>query len=284
MTRARIALFVLEALPNARMIRRFVADHAADIAFVGLSDAERPSTGGLVALLRQHIHRSGWRFLPYLIVNYGVPDWLRPLAPVTQALTGTRHLPEATPLKTLCRRLDIPTIKIDDVNGPEVAHALRHHTPDLILSYTFDQIFSPETISLARLGGINAHTALLPHHRGPVPTIYAIAQGPSCFGITLHQLAARIDAGAILAQEAVSLPAKVTASHAAVALNEHGRTMLDALLDDIARTGRIPDGHCVPIEPYCPYPSRELLRDLRRRGRQLTNTRDLWTALTLSAH
>jgi methionyl-tRNA formyltransferase len=48
MPRARIALFVLEALPNAHTVRRFVADHVADIAFVGLSNARRPSTGGFL--------------------------------------------------------------------------------------------------------------------------------------------------------------------------------------------------------------------------------------------
>lgn len=36
MPRPRIALFVLEALPNARTVRRFVADHRADIVLVGL--------------------------------------------------------------------------------------------------------------------------------------------------------------------------------------------------------------------------------------------------------
>ncbi|MEG9527206.1 MAG: formyl transferase, partial [Hyphomicrobiales bacterium] len=41
MARPRIALFVLEALPNARVVRRLVADYRADIAFVGLSNAER---------------------------------------------------------------------------------------------------------------------------------------------------------------------------------------------------------------------------------------------------
>ncbi len=55
----RIALFTLEALPNARAVRRFVADNAARIAFVGLSDPERPSTGGLTGQVRRHLGRSG---------------------------------------------------------------------------------------------------------------------------------------------------------------------------------------------------------------------------------
>ena len=90
MARPRIALFVLEALPNARAVRRFVADHAADIAFVGLSNAERPSAGSLVVQVRRHLKRSGPAFLPYLGVNFGLPDLLAPAASVIQRVTRTR--------------------------------------------------------------------------------------------------------------------------------------------------------------------------------------------------
>lgn len=282
MARPRIALFVLEALPNARTVRRLVADHRDDIAFVGLSNAERPSSGGLTGQIRRHLARSGAGILPYLAVNFGLPDLLRPLAPLTQAVTGSGDAPEATPLKTLCRRLGIPTLTVDDVNGPEVARTLRETAPDLILTYHFDQILKPETIGLARLGGINGHPGLLPRHRGPVPTIHALAEGPGSFGMTLHRLAATIDTGAILAQEAVPLPAGTTATHASVALHAHGRGMLDSLLDVIARNGALPEGRSAEVLPYCPFPDRAMLAALRRRGLRLTDGRDLREALSLS--
>ena len=72
MARPRIALFVLEALPNARAVRRLVADLRADIALVGLSNAERPSSGGLTGQIRRHLARSGTGILPYLAVNFGL--------------------------------------------------------------------------------------------------------------------------------------------------------------------------------------------------------------------
>jgi methionyl-tRNA formyltransferase len=283
MGRPRIALFVLEALPNARVVRRLVVDHRADIALVGLSNAERPSSGGLTGQIRRHLARSGPGILPYLAVNFGLPDLLRPLAPLTQAASGSGDAPEATPLKTLCRRLGIPTLTVDDVNGPEVARTLREAAPDLILTYHFDQILKPETIGLARLGGINGHPGLLPRHRGPVPTIHALAEGPGSFGMTLHRLAASIDTGAILAQEAVPLPAGTTATRAAVALHAHGRGMLDGLLDTVARTGALPEGRIAAVLPYCPFPDRAMLSSLRRRSLRLTDGQDLREALSLSA-
>lgn len=282
MTRPTIALFVLEALPNARMIRRLVADRADQIVLVGLSNAERPSSGGLIGQVRRHLSRSGVAILPYLAVNFGLPDLLRPLSPLTQGLAGSADTPEATPLATLCRRLGVPTLTVDDVNGPEVARALRERAPDLILTYHFDQILKPGTIALARLGGINGHPGLLPRHRGPVPTIHALAEGPDAFGMTLHRLAAAIDTGAILAQEVLRLPADTTATRAAVALHAHGRGMLDRLLDEVARTGALPEGRVAEVLPYCPFPDRALLAGLRRRGLRLTDGRDLREAVSLS--
>ena len=282
MTRPRIALFVLEALPNARAVRGFVTDHATDIAFVGLSNAERPSSGGLIGQVRRHLARSGPAILPYLGVNFGLPDLLRPLSPLSRRLTGAGKATSATPLKALCRNLGIPTLQVDDVNGPEVAQAFDRYAPDLIVTFHFDQILSGPTLSRARLGGLNVHPGLLPRHRGPVPTIHALAEAEPAFGVTIHRLAVTIDAGAILAQEAVPLPADTTATRASVVLHAHGRVLLDRALADLA-DGRLPAGTIAQILPYCPFPDRGLLADLRRRGRKLTDGRDLKDALTLSA-
>ncbi|MCJ2035442.1 formyltransferase family protein [Methylobacterium sp. J-068] len=282
MRRPRIALFVLEALPNARAVRRFVADHAADIAFVGLSNAKRPSSGGLVGQVRRHVARSGPTILPYLGVNFGLPDLLAPASALSRRLTGAGSAPSATPLKALCRTLEIPTLKVDDVNGPEVARAFAVHAPDLIVTFHFDQILSGPTLARAPLGGLNVHPGLLPRHRGPVPTIHALAEAEPAFGVTVHRLAVTIDAGAILAQTAAALPADTTATRAAILLHEEGRVLLEHVLARLV-DGTLPAGESPPILPYCPFPDRALLADLRRRGRKLTDMRDLGEALALSA-
>ncbi len=277
----RLALFVLEALPNARAVRRFVADHAADIAFVGLSNAERPSAGGLFGQMRRHLRRSGPGFLPYLAVNFGLPDLLRGLYPLLSAAAPKTDASEGVPLRVLCGRLGIPTLRVDDVNGAEVAATFAARAPDLIVAFHFDQIFSAATLALAPLGGVNVHPGLLPRHRGPVPTIHALADDPPSFGVTVHRLAAQIDAGAILAQEAVPLPAGTSASGAAVLLHEHARPMLDDVLATVARDG-LPDGRTVSVLPYCPFPDPAMLRRLRRSGRRLTSLQDLRDALALN--
>ncbi|MFH6786673.1 MULTISPECIES: formyltransferase family protein [Methylobacterium] len=278
----RIALFTLEALPNARAVRRFVADNAARIAFVGLSDPERPSTGGLTGQVRRHLTRSGPGFLPYLAVNFGLPDLVRGLAPATQALSGSRDVPEATPLRSLCRRLNLPHATIADVNGPETTGHLRQHGAELILSFHFDQIFDAATLAAAPKGGLNVHPSLLPRHRGPVPTLHALLEDRPDFGVTVHRLAPAIDAGGILAQAPVTLPGGVTASRAAILLHEAGRPLLEGVLAEAERAGGLPEGRSVPVLPYCGFPTRAQLRDLKQRNRKLVDAGDLREALSLS--
>lgn len=274
---ARIALFTLEALPNAHTVRRLVADRRSEIAFVGLSNAERPAKGGLSGQVRRHLARSGPRILPYLAVNFGLPDLLRPLAPLSRRIASKGDAAETTPLKALCEHLAIPVFDVDDVNGAEIAEAFRAHAPDLILTYHFDQILSPGTLARAPLGGINLHPSLLPKHRGPVPTIHALAEG--AFGVSVHRLEAQIDTGAVLEQEAVPLPKDVTATRAALLLHEHGREMVERVLDALAREGSLPAGRTMPLLPYCPFPDRAFLADMHRRGLKLTDARDLRAAL-----
>ncbi len=278
----RLALFVLEALPNARAVRRFVGDHASEIAFVGLSNAERPNTGGLFGQTWRHVKRSGPAILPYLAINFGLPDLLRGLHPMAATLAPKPTPATAMPLKTLCARHGIPTLRVDDVNGAEVAAAFATYKPDLIVSFHFDQIFSAATLVLAPLGGVNVHPGLLPRHRGPVPTIHALAEDEPDFGVTVHRLVPKIDAGAILAQEAVALPAGTTASRASILLHERGRVLLDGVLQAIAREG-MPEGTPSRTLPYCPFPDAALLRRLRQQGRRLTDSRDLRDALELNA-
>ncbi|MFE1598143.1 formyltransferase family protein [Methylobacterium sp. ID0610] len=279
----RIALFTLEALPNARAVRRFVADHAAEIAVVGLSDPERPSVGGLIGQVRRHLLRSGPGILPYLAVNFGLPDLLRGLAPVTQRIGGLGDVAEATPLRNLCTRLGLPHAVIRDVNAPETTALLAEHRADLIVSFHFDQIFDAATLAAVPLGGLNVHPSLLPRFRGPVPTFHALLDETPAFGVTVHRLAPAIDAGGILAQETVALPGDVTASRAAVRLHEAGRPLLDGVLAEVRRDGRMPAGRVLPVLPYCGFPSRAELRELKRRGRRLVDAEDLREALSLSA-
>lgn len=154
--------------------------------------------------------------------------------------------------------------------------AIRTARPDLILSFHFDQIFTAATLALAPRGGINLHPSLLPRHRGPVPTVWALAEETPCFGVTVHRLVTRIDAGAILGQRAVDLPPAITASAAERELFAAGVPLLAEVLAALA-SGCAVEREVAPL-PYCPFPPPALLRGLAARGRRLVDAADLRAA------
>lgn len=253
----RIALFTLESALSAEAVEGFLAAHGASVVLIGRSDPFRPSAGGAARQAWRHLRRSGPRLLPYLAANYR-------LRPAPARLAG------------LASRLGVPLVTVTEVNGPATAEAIRATRPDILVSCHFDQIFAPETLALAPAGGLNLHPSLLPLHRGPVPTIWALAEPEPRFGVTIHRLVPRIDAGAILAQREVALPPGTTASAAARALHLAGMPLMGEALRNLGA------GRAVATLPYCPFPPPALLRDLARQGRRLVGPADLRRALALA--
>lgn len=271
----RLALFTLEALANAHSLRRFLSDHANEVVLVGLSNPYRPAMGGSLGQVRRHLTRSGWRMLPFLFINYSLPGLLRALRRV---LPG-RLRPEQMPLAMHCAALGIPTVLVSDVNDPTLRGRLSSLDLDVIVSAHFDQIFRPDTLEAARLGGINVHLSVLPMHRGPMPTFYALLEQPPVLGVSIHRTVEQIDAGELLAQARIDLPPGTTALGAAVALNDVARELLQNLLPRLEHPApaTAPAGQL----PYCPYPTERQLRDAARAGVRLANWRDVRAALKL---
>ncbi|MGI9127213.1 MAG: formyltransferase family protein [Roseomonas sp.] len=262
----RIALFTLESLASHVAVRAFVAAHAAELVLVGRSTPYRAAAGGAFGQFWRHLRRSGPRFLPYLFVNFV-------LSSLAGRLRGRKGLAD------VARADSIALLEIEDVNGPACHAALRAAQPDVILSFHFDQIFTLETLALARLGGVNIHPSLLPRHRGPIPAFWALQEGPGATGVSIHRIAARIDTGEVLAQRAHALPPGVSASTAARLLHEAALPMIGDALRALA-AGKA-DGVAPPILPYCGFPSAAEIRRARRLGVRLVRFADWRAALGL---
>lgn len=82
---------------------------------------------------------------------------------------------------------------------------LRAVAPDLVVCFGFPWLIPPEALAVPRLGAINLHPALLPRHRGPIPTSWAVRAGDETYGVTWHRMEAEFDTGNILAQAPVPM-------------------------------------------------------------------------------
>ena len=105
----------------------------------------------------------------------------------------------------LCREHNIPTITPDDAKSPELKARVAECKPDLIFSFYYRNMLPLEVLDLARAGAYNMHGSLLPKYRGRVPVNWAVLHGETETGATLHEMAAKPDAGAITAQTSVPI-------------------------------------------------------------------------------
>jgi methionyl-tRNA formyltransferase len=89
---------------------------------------------------------------------------------------------------------------------PEIASRIAAAKPDLICITGFPWLLGPEILAIPREGALNAHAALLPRHRGPLPLFWIYYHDDRETGVTVHQVTARADAGDMLEQVTFALP------------------------------------------------------------------------------
>jgi methionyl-tRNA formyltransferase len=93
----------------------------------------------------------------------------------------------------------------DDPNAPAFVQQLRAARPDFLFSFYYRHMLGPEVLALAPRGAYNMHGSLLPKYRGRVPVNWAVLNGETETGATLHAMTVKPDAGAIVDAQAVPI-------------------------------------------------------------------------------
>ena len=101
--------------------------------------------------------------------------------------------------------LGLPVRYLADAADPALHAQVAALAPDFIFSFYCRSMLPPTLLALSRCGGFNMHGSLLPAFRGRAPTNWAVLKGASVTGATLHEMAAKPDAGAIIDQQAVPI-------------------------------------------------------------------------------
>jgi len=105
----------------------------------------------------------------------------------------------------LAAEREIPVYAPDDVNHPLWIERIRKEAPEIIFSFYYRNLICREILELAPRGAFNLHGSLLPKYRGRAPLNWALANGETETGVTLHRMTARADAGGIVAQQRVAI-------------------------------------------------------------------------------
>ena len=103
-----------------------------------------------------------------------------------------------SPVKVLAEKLNLPVLQPLKARDEKFIGELRELKPDLMVVVAYGQILPQSILDLPVHGCLNVHTSLLPKYRGAAPIQWAIADGEPETGVTIMQMDAGLDTGAIL--------------------------------------------------------------------------------------
>ncbi|WP_192456248.1 bifunctional UDP-4-amino-4-deoxy-L-arabinose formyltransferase/UDP-glucuronic acid oxidase ArnA [Musicola keenii] len=134
--------------------------------------------------------------------------------------------------------LGIPVFAPEDVNHPLWVERIAAMAPDMIFSFYYRNLLSDDILRCAPHGAFNLHGSLLPRYRGRAPLNWALVNGETETGVTLHRMVSRADAGNIVAQQQVAIDDADTALSLHHKLRESAAQLLAQALPAIA-AGRV---------------------------------------------
>jgi methionyl-tRNA formyltransferase len=142
-------------------------------------------------------------------------------------------------MKEIALERGIPVLQPESINTPEGVAALQALQPELLVVAAYGQILSRDVLSVAPLGGINVHASLLPKYRGAAPINWAIYHGEKHSGVTIIRMSVHLDAGDMLAQEAVEILPEETAGELEARLGPLGARMAIEVVENLSK-GTVP--------------------------------------------
>ena len=148
---------------------------------------------------------------------------------------GRGHKPQPSAVELLAREAGIELRTPVKLRDPEATRAFASLDLDLAIVAAYGLILPQPVLEAPRRGCVNLHASLLPRWRGAAPIQRAILAGDTVTGITLMQMDAGLDTGAMLRQETLPIDPGVTggALHDGLAALA-ARLLVDSLSDLLA--------------------------------------------------
>lgn len=147
----------------------------------------------------------------------------------------------------------IPTFYPASINSAESLDKLAAFSAELHVSMSYDQILREKILSLPPRGTLNCHAGALPFYRGRNPLTWAIINGETDFGITVHWVDLGIDTGDIVRQ--IKVPIGPTDTYATLLVTAE-KLCADVLVEAISdvyqgKDQRIVQASIDPVGMYC---------------------------------
>jgi len=137
---------------------------------------------------------------------------------------------QASAVKQVALKHEIPVYQPEKLRDPATHAPIQNAQADCMVVAAYGIILPQAVLDMPRIGCLNIHASLLPRWRGAAPIQRAIEAGDAETGVTIMQMDAGLDTGAMLLKEALPIAADDTAASLHDKLAEQGaRLIVDAL-------------------------------------------------------
>jgi UDP-4-amino-4-deoxy-L-arabinose formyltransferase/UDP-glucuronic acid dehydrogenase (UDP-4-keto-hexauronic acid decarboxylating) len=133
----------------------------------------------------------------------------------------------------------LPVFAPEDINHPVWVEKIKAIKPDIIFSFYFRDMIKSPILEIPKHGCLNLHGSLLPAYRGRVPINWAIINGETETGVTLHYMTTKPDNGDIVGQEKIAIGSDDTAKDVHQKATKAAAVLLEKLLP-LVKKGKAP--------------------------------------------
>jgi methionyl-tRNA formyltransferase len=172
-------------------------------------------------------------------------------------------------IASLARQEGFEIFQTRSVNEPNFVGQVRSLRPDVIVSVAAPEIFQGELLESARIGCVNVHSGRLPTYRGMMPTFWQMKSGEPHVTVTVHEMAAQLDAGAVLGTVECEVRPDDTLDRVITETKEAGARLLIRVLRRLAAGNVQPVPLDMAAAGYYSFPTRSDVAELRSRGHRL---------------
>lgn len=207
----------------------------------------------------------GWRQTIKMSMAYGI----RIVMGIIDSFTSYKLFKGYCSIKHIAKKHGISYEEINQTNEPSFFKKVKSDSPDLIVSYSAPQVIKEPLLSYPPKGIINVHGSLLPDYRGCLPSFWYLFNNEEFAGATVHYMSAKIDDGAIVLQDSVSIKECKSMFDVMKRTKELGGELMVKAVQNINNNVVETKPNLTEQGRYFTWPTKEQGRQLLRSGKRL---------------